>query len=107
MRNDPLNDLLFIVFFLVIVVGPVPLSAWNFHRKGYSPLWGLLAILGLVGWIVLLISFLVKPRPQCSKCGGYIERNFKLCPYCMTPVPSNDSPTVWRADENAAPPGVL
>jgi hypothetical protein len=52
---------------LVLWLGPIPLGAWMFKRKGYSPHWAWFGILPLVGLIVLCIGLLLPDRrPKCA-----------------------------------------
>jgi uncharacterized membrane protein len=69
MQTNPEFSSILIGITLVLWIGPLILSSWNFSRKGYSPLWGLFGIFFAVGCIVLVISFLVEQRLPCSRCG--------------------------------------
>ncbi len=83
---DMASDILIIPIlgasFLVGWVAPIVLGVIMFQRKGYSPHWMWFGVHPLTGWIAALIAVFIQQRRQCHYCGGYVEANFRLCPYC-------------------------
>jgi len=61
---------------------PIVLGVIMFQRKGYSPHWMWFGIHPFTGWIAALVALALRKRRQCHRCGGYVEHNFNLCPYC-------------------------
>ena len=79
-----------VLYFVIVVgLGWVAPIAWGVHiakRKGYSPLWMLLGVYPVAGWIAVLVLGLLPSKTQCTSCGGFVGGHFKLCPHCHKEV---------------------
>jgi hypothetical protein len=80
------EDLILIPIIGAVIIGgwiaPIVLGVIMFQRKGYSPHWMWFGIHPFTGWIAALVAVVLRKRAQCHLCGGYVEANFRLCPYC-------------------------
>lgn len=77
--------LIIVVIGLVAVFGyilPITVGVILYQRKGYSPHWMWFGIHPVGGWVAALVAICLQKRRQCPNCGGYVEANFWLCPYC-------------------------
>jgi hypothetical protein len=61
---------------------PICLGVREARKKNYSPLWMLFGIHPLGGWIAFIVLACLPPRVQCRNCGGFVEANFRVCPFC-------------------------
>jgi tetratricopeptide (TPR) repeat protein len=80
-------------FAIVILLGwvaPIALGVRTATNKGYSPNWMWFGIYPFTGWIALLILACLPHRTRCSCCGGFVEKHFRICPYCLN-HPQSDS----------------
>jgi hypothetical protein len=80
---------LFIGLFYVL---PIILGIRCAHRKNYSALWMLFAIHPLGGWITFIVLSCLPGRTQCVRCGGFLSRNWRIWPFCQTPVTTSQPP---------------
>ena len=89
--NEDVEDVIGGLFVLAIVIALGWVVAIVFGvrfatSKGYSPhrMWfGIHPILGWIAWFVLAC---LPRRVQCSSCGGFIGKQFRICPYCHNNV---------------------
>jgi hypothetical protein len=68
---------------LVLWVVPITWGVRMARRKNYSPLWMLVGIHPLMGWIALIVLACLPRRRECSNCGGFPFDYFRICPYCQ------------------------
>jgi hypothetical protein len=83
MIPDPV--LIFVICAVVVLFGyiaPIMIGVTLFQRKGYSPHWMWFGIHPIGGWVAALVAVCLQKRRQCPNCGGFVEANFWLCPYC-------------------------
>src|SRR5438552_2274612 len=79
-----------VVFTLMLVgafitigwIVPIVAGVLLFQYKGYSPHWMWFGVHPVGGWIAALVALCLSKRRRCPDCGGYVESNFWLCPYC-------------------------
>ena len=68
-----------LVFWVIPIVWGVRIA----ERKNYSPLWMLVGIHPMFGWIALIVMACLPYRRQCHNCGGFPFEYFRICPYCQ------------------------
>ena len=83
---NPVN-LAEVLVIMALVVGfgwlvPIVCGILVYQHKGYSPHWMWFGVHPVGGWIALLVGLALRKRGRCPDCGGYVEPNFWLCPYC-------------------------
>ena len=74
---------------------PIMLGVRCAKRKNYSPAWMCFGIHPLGGWIAFIVLSCLPARIQCPNCGGFVQVNFKICPYCragINPPPNSAVP---------------
>jgi len=85
MNNPEEAFFVLLVMGLVITFGwilPIVLGLLLFQSKGYSPHWMWFGVHPVGGWIAVLVAACLRKRRRCPDCGGFVESNFWLCPYC-------------------------
>jgi hypothetical protein len=73
---------LIVVVVVVLWVLPIVLGIRCARRKHYAPQWMWFGIHPLGGWIAFLVLASLPMRLVCGNCGGYVDGQFRLCPYC-------------------------
>ena len=74
---------------LAVVIGwivPITYGVQTAIREHYSPHWMWFGIHPVGGWIAFAVLSCLPPRVHCPTCFGIISPQFRICPYCRTPM---------------------
>ena len=88
----------------VLWVLPIILGVRCAQRKNYSPLWMLFGIHPIGGWVAFIVLSCLPGRTQCGRCGGFLSKNWRICPFCQTPVAAMGMPYPPTATQPPPPP---
>ena len=69
-------------------VTPVILGVKTARRKHRSPQWMWFGVHPMMGWVAYAVLAALPPLKECSQCGEKVKAHAKICPYCMTSLPS-------------------